>query len=419
MFDVEAFYKAAHRGKPFDENELIAHIKKYKNVVIWGGGNLGKAVCNKLIDLGVHIDCFWDKRFESISYFDNTPIKRPFDREYSPDDTMVIIGIANGSIGDLWTREEVLKQGYNNYLIGMYLYEALICPFKEGDTYDGKVCLHSEACNQGNCYKCINLIGEKNEDLTLTWPVLTCIVSTRCTLKCINCGQRMNDFPKDKRVNFSLDNIKRDIEVMMKAANGVVFMSIIGGEPFVHPQLDKIVQYCVEKKNIGLIKITTCGVCKMTKEILENIKNDRVRIMITDYTEHLSDQQRKVFNNNIELMNEVGIDYQIFHSTWYAPGKIKDYNYSEQVLQERKEKCEVKRMSCAIANGKYYPCPHAIATNMMGLYNFEEDYVDLHHTSDLKQALKACLEKKSYETCRYCGDENIDPQQVSPGEQLK
>lgn len=44
MFDIEKFYRDAEAGEEVDRAEFINYLKGFKNIIIWGAGNLGTAL---------------------------------------------------------------------------------------------------------------------------------------------------------------------------------------------------------------------------------------------------------------------------------------------------------------------------------------------------------------------------------------
>lgn len=44
MFDIKQYYKQAHSGERVENSDLLNHIKKYPQVILWGGSTLGEAV---------------------------------------------------------------------------------------------------------------------------------------------------------------------------------------------------------------------------------------------------------------------------------------------------------------------------------------------------------------------------------------
>lgn len=55
MFDIEKFYQDAEAGRKVDEAGFLQYLEGYKNIVIWGAGNLGTALGKVLLEKGVKL----------------------------------------------------------------------------------------------------------------------------------------------------------------------------------------------------------------------------------------------------------------------------------------------------------------------------------------------------------------------------
>lgn len=407
MFDVEAFYLKSHSGEEIDENDLLQYIKSFNKVVLWGIGNLGIAVAKKLNELGIEIDQFWDKRYEEIKEYNGVQVVEPFSADYNKSTTLVISCIVNGSLGENWTKSECFQNGYLNFLFGMSLYEAIICPLSISSKFDVNICTQTKACSLCNCQKYSNLI-KNNLELSrnsLTFQIVTFIITNRCSLQCIHCGQRLLNYNDSERVDFDKDNIKRDIELFLDAVDFVGMVSIIGGEPFLHPDLVEIVNYCLNKTNFGVVNITTNGICKITPKMLSKLKNDRVKISFSYYDKYLDTKRKQLINENIELVKASGIACSVAHPLWVKPQEIRDYKYNNASLKSYKSNCESIKMCVAVKNGKFLPCSNIENIEGLDLYNIDQDYVIIEdkETEMLREEIIKCLEQDCFKSCRYCG----------------
>lgn len=406
MFNKEEFYKKSFTGEKIDLNEFIEYVNKFKNVVIWGAGNLGTAIGKRFMELNINVTCYWDVRAKDIGTLNEINVIEPFDVDYDKDSTLVIMCISNGSNGNNYYKNQLTKNGYYYFLLGMNLYQSLICPFHKGDKLIHKECLNNAVCSLLNCKKYINMIDrDKKYKDEIILQTLTFIISTKCTLKCIHCGQRLIEYPEDKVIDFPLEKIKEDMDTILDVIDAVGMISIIGGEPFIHPQLVEIVKHCLSKKNFGAINITTNGICKITSNILQQINDDRVKITFSNYSKSLNKAQKELFNKNVNNVKNSGISYSVGTPVWSMPAPIKDYQYSVDRMIDMKSKCESRRICSSVVNGKYIPCSIAEVVNGLALHDIELEYVDLLNKENLRERMKKFLDKPYYKICRYCSQE--------------
>lgn len=416
MFNRVKFYKQAHAGERVQKEELIRYISSFKNIILWGGGNLGSSVGEKLLEYGIKITAYWDINYKEKQSCNNVIVKEPFCTKYEPEETLVIACIVNGSLGNSWTERELEKRNYFNHLSGMAVYEGIICPL-DYDNFDIAECTKRKACSLCNCKRYTSLLERRmNQTTSLTFQLMTFIISTRCTLNCKYCGQRLSEYAPENKVDFPLDHIIRDIDNFLDAVDFVGMISIIGGEPFVHPQLDKIINHCLTKNNFGVVNITTNGIVKITEALLMNIKNDRVKISFSIYDNYLSDRQKELLQRNIEIVKNSGISYSLSHPLWVKPQELCDYGYKKEVMIQKRKNCDSVTMCAAIRNGVYCPC--SIAENMLSLYNFtpSNSFVDIKSPEHLRERIIECLSQPYLDVCKFCG--NGIQEEILAGEQV-
>lgn len=286
MFDINEFYQKAEGGYDVDKEGLVQYINEFKYVIIWGAGNLGTALGKILLEAGVKLSAYWDAKYAEKKSCNGVPVLESFSEE-KKEETIVIIGIVNGTLSHKWQVAQLNEHGYHNYIMGMQLYEGIGCNMKNGTDFNIALCTGTSICNFNTCKKYMKLFaGNDDKEDFLSFQLMDLIVSHRCTLDCINCGQRQGFIKRQVPENYcdySLDQIKKDIDVCMDNIDALGTLSVIGGEPFIHPQITEIIEHCLSKKNIAIISITTNGICNLSSEKLMRICNPRVKVNLKTY----------------------------------------------------------------------------------------------------------------------------------------
>lgn len=258
---------------------------------------------------------------------------------------------------------------------------------------------------------------KKWDDCGLSFQVLTFILTMNCTLNCRYCGQMHSKLPKELRRNFAKESILRDIDHVMGAVDFVGMISLIGGEPFVHPDLAEIVEHIVHKwDNYGIIGITTNGVFRVSEEIIRRLNHPRVVINFSLYEEFLNQEQRALLARNMDEIKKTGISLTVSHPVWQMPAEYQPHNYTVSDMERLKTVCTSPKMCATVQNGFFIPCsaPHNIMN--LGLYDVSNDLVDVTCERGLRQRLIENLERTYYHSCVYCSDQATP--QVPAGEQL-
>lgn len=422
MFDIEKFYKDAEAGEKVDEAGFLNYLHGFKNIVIWGAGNLGTALGKKMLDKGVHISIYWDARYEEIKYCNGISVVENFSGDFNPEETMVIIGIVNGTRGHRWQVSELEQKGYYHSLYGMRVYEGIGCEMYVGQPLDVMRCTNGSICNFNTCKKYLNIlksnVAQGKKDL-ISIHVLEFIVSHRCTLDCVHCGQFVGVIKRRKpenSIDYPLERIKKDIDICMENIDAVGTFSIIGGEPFIHPDIFEIIEHCLTKKNVAIISITTNGICNMPLQKLKNIRDPRIKINFSNYTAALDEKKKRLFEENVEKVKEAGLNWNVTVPIWTNTTEEFSENpdTSVEYLSRLKEQCN---MGPSVSNGVFYACPTIEAYSKTGGMSVENQYIVLDTAKDLRSEIKELINRPYFDCCGgRCGNAKTS-YDVFPGEQ--
>lgn len=109
-------------------------------------------------------------------------------------------------------------------------------------------------------------------------------ITTFCQLSCPGCYRGLDKNPKN-RINFSINQLKKEVDFMIKNRN-VQTISISGGEPLLYPNLNELVKYIFLH---GLkIKIYTNGILLDKSRLIELKK-----LGVTEFVIHIDKSQRR------------------------------------------------------------------------------------------------------------------------------
>lgn len=455
MFKRNHFYAKAHWAEPIDEAEFLTYVKTFETIIIWGAGNLGKSVYKYLNKIGIKVHIIWDKQHKTLKSFDNIAITNVFDSEYDKSQSLVFFCIINGSTGGQWAENLLKSHGYNNFIDGMSFYEGLICPINKQTGLDHSICLKSKSCSICSCDRFVNLVRHyenmKNHtdhnyqmnlssievsnnngnnksfskfsdelhfndkwqggDNDLIFNTLTFIVNQKCSLKCIHCGQFMNEYDNKHRLIFDKSRIKKDIDIIFDAIETIGMVSIIGGEPFLHPDLSEIVSYILEKPNFGIINITTNGIFKLKEKQLLGLEHNRVKVSFSHYDGAISDNQQRIFDRNVEIMEKNNIKYTIGVPVWIRPTSLESEDLSISRMKELKSSCNAIKLCMSVKNGYFYPCSKTEPLHSLNLIENETDYLRLDDYAsrfELQSAIKEIRQREYYESCSTCNDRSCE-----------
>lgn len=406
MFVLNEFYNAAHSGNRIDDHEVIEFIKSFQYVVIWGASYLGAAIGAYLLSRNVTIEKYWDIRASDIISLNQISVDEPFSMKEKKN-TLVIFCIGNNVI-----RDGLLKQlavnGYMHILRGDYLYMGVICPFDKSTGIDPQHCQMTMCCRSVFCQRLSNIIQSKcPSQNNLHMFSITLIVNSRCSLGCKYCTSYMNAYPRGKRQDIPLSRINADVDKFFAVMDSVGTITVMGGEPFMHKDISKIVTNLLSKENFGLISIATSGTYLIKSEQLEGLNDKRVNISFSNYESSLNDIHKKILHKNITMVENSGISHTlgVVMPEWSIPSTLFDQGYDVETMIGKKKRCVQPPRCMQIKNGKLHPCDFGTALYSLGVADYSMDYVDIEHSQskeDLRNKIKKFITQPYYHSCGHC-----------------
>lgn len=401
-YNLEAYYQKARSGEVCNDSSIIPYIKSFGRVILWGGSFQGKAIGKSLIKNGVKIDSYWDIRCDELKEVNGIPVVKPYSTN-DKEDTVVIVCIGNRVIynGLIVTLE---RHGYHNYIHGDHLYMGLLCPFNKNTGVNARRCSQTMECRQIYCHRIMSIISEQfHSDDPVYLPSITLVINQVCSLGCKYCTSYMNLYPKAERINFSLEQITSDIDKFFGAVDAVGTITVMGGEPFLHPNISDIIKHLCAWKNFGLISIATSGTCPIKDSQLDGLTDPRINISFSNYTESIDGHRQKYFWDNVAKIKAAGLCHTVglFSPEWIIPSTLENKHISDEKARQLKQACTHWDQ---IKNGKVHPCDFANSVYSLGIADYSDSYVDLNlydDKDDLKEAIRAYREKDFYEVCRH------------------
>ncbi len=406
MFNVEGYYQKAKSGDRVDNAEALDYIKSFRQVVCWGGSYLGNAVGKYLQSNGVHITNYWDLRADTIKEVQGVECRQPFSTE-DKENTLVIFCIGNNVIRGLLLKE-LRDKGYKNVLRGDYLYMAAICPFDKSTGIESSQCQGTMCCRSVFCDRLSNIVkSRKPVEDPLHMFSITVIVNQRCSLHCKCCTSYMNEYPVEERKDIPLERIEKDIDLFFDAMDSVGTVTVMGGEPFMHPDIAKIIQKLLTKQNFGIVSIATSGTFPIKDEQLEGLDDPRVNVSFSNYEHAIAPGQVELMYKNIEKIKAKGISYTVGVTIpeWSVPSTLYDLGDSEETMTKKKARCIQPPRCMQIKNGKLHPCDFATALYSLHLGEYETDYIDLDQAvsdEERKEQIRAFVDQPYYRVCGHC-----------------
>jgi hypothetical protein len=400
--------------------DMLAMIGAFQNIVLRGSGNVGQQILEYLLAEGLPKEkfCFWDKKAGYVREISGVPVLAPFSGNPPAGGGTLIIHCITSLPYDA---HDYAKHGYASHMDGFFM----LCPYNVGFGDQMNFCQSNSRCALLQCPRQTKNgfqyvpyrpnTGESAEIFLV--DRFTFSINTKCSLKCRHCQQYINNFPPEARHNFPLARILADIDLACTTHDFIRIVSLLGGEPFLHPDLSHIIRYFLSQPNVGIVQIFSNGVCRISERTMAALQNERVHLRISAYIGVLDGKQEAIVEKNLCQLRKHGISHTFCETQWTLAPTLVKQERSIAALQDLKQHCVYFLLCRTFVNGIYYPCSLASTIALHGIADYVEDRVLLTHAlpkKTLRERIIALNARPYYQSCAHC---DFSSECVLPGEQ--
>lgn len=322
-------------------------LKSETTYRLWGAAQLGKDFCEKL-----------GNKFKIVQIVDGDSNKHGQqlnDIEIESPDSLIYdensIVVVTCSYYDE-NRPQIEKLGYT-HMKSMFYYEDFYILY---DLYTS------------------NYLKSKRVDFSLT---------EKCTLKCKKCNMFMTHFKNPQ--NQLVEDVIGDIDAYFSVVDYVKVLNLLGGEPFLYPELKKVLDYITEyyRNRIGQVIIFTNGTIVPGIDVLESIKKCSAIVQFSDYT-HVVPYEKKLTEFR-RVLESYGIEQ--YTMPWESWG---DFGFPENpntITEDTKaleffEQC--KAPFRGVWKNRVYFCHLETSAVRAGIYTDDKnDYFELQQSDEV------------------------------------
>lgn len=376
-------------------------------IIIWGTGLIGSILYHGLKKKKIMVSAFADS-YRKEEFCDR-PIVMPEDlsKWYQKEKIIILIGAT--------AKRKEIEDILGDLNIDQY-YDAwnFIESLAEEDDVLRKACFEEWEIRESYLmYKWKIHAPQK-----LWIRSLDLMITEKCSLKCKDCSNLMQYYKYPK--NFNLEDLRPALNRFLSKVDRIGELRIIGGEPLMHPEFYKIVQWYSDCNKIGKIGVWTNSTILPSEEIRKIINIKKIRMRFSDYGQlsyHLEDW--------VKYCKEKNIDYEVNKmDEWHDLGELKKRNNSKETLKRIYQCCECRNLPTFL-KGRLYNCPYAAnADNLHAMHRKDaiQDFIDFSNENiDYTVAdIKEFLEKRNYlMACDYCSGRNYEGGGIEPYVQVK
>lgn len=253
----------------------------------------------------------------------------------------------------------------------------------------------------------------------LTIPFFEVWVGQSCSMRCKECCHLI---PYVKPQLYNIDRVISDCKKMLEICN-ISYFSILGGEPFCHKELYKLLLFVEKRKDISDGKIVTNGTIIPDDKTTAALKRLNGKLIVSiDIYPGKEDKCQKF----IQHLKANNIKYRVNHYLDWKWKHTGDYTQKELTAKASQfifSSCWVK--SCyTLCNGEFTSCPRGITSSSVfhiKKHRYENVMISEYASKlILKAMIATAMDQRIYKDyCRYClGISDINPYDITPGVQL-
>ena len=240
-------------------------------------------------------------------------------------------------------------------------------------------------------------------------------ITTRCSLKCKNCSNMIPCYVKPK--DYDIQILLRSIKNFLKIINNIVYIRVLGGEPFLSKNLYQVLLILLKSDKVQRIEIVTNGtIVPKNSKVIHILKSSRIIVCISQYP---------VVDSSIlvQFLKDNDIHYRIDKmSYWIDYGNVNKRNKTNKELRKQFLKCN--HICKSLVNGQIHICPRSSHGTDLGIIkNNQDDYLDLLDRNmsieDKKFGLRKLFYKKYIQACDYCNYGTKMGKKIAVAEQIK
>lgn len=382
-------------------------LNKFQNegVVVFGTGNFGSLAKSALEQKKININFFidnnsnnWGKNFEGIEIISAKDLlkKNP------------LANILIASLNFKYLKRQLKDLGINNFYDVDFLF----------DNFDITKALTK--WSNDRCKVQLDLynysVNATRDSHQLNVNSIDLVLTEKCSLKCKNCSNLMQYY--EQPIDNDLELLIKSFDNFIKAVDYCYEVRMIGGEPLMYKNINRVIEHVLSKKNIGNVIIYTNGTIVPKGDRINVFKNPKIYFKISNYGSHsrnVEKLEKTLAENNIHYITERV-------TTWQDCAKIDDFKRSDELNKEIFGNCCVNE-TLTMLHGKLYLCPYsAHVENLKIIKPKVKEHIDLFSpdTRDLKTEIRNLYFGKEFlEACKICNGRDHNVASIPAAEQTK
>jgi len=406
--------------------EEFRAIMENKKIYLWGAGSVVRLYLDLFEKAGVPVAGIIDKQShgEAVEGHDVLP---PSALSTLPDpaNTIVITSVGSTMVASYIAEDfKALNTSIQPIVMGYRLFYALQnlicrCNVLRGEAPEMFLCPMCRTFGSA-CPILFEQMGDKRGG-NLVLSLVAYGLGTICSLKCEHCIEGIPYVPRDKRTFVPVDTVKKDIGKLAEACDYIVRLDFCGGEPFLYPSLEEILDFSLAVGKIGYFYVITNGTVVPNDALCSVLRHPRIKVVISDYTGQLNPKLEENIVKTAQKLNQNSVSFeQRKHMVWSDMNSFKPRGLSSEQMENAYKACLFVN-SRRLHEGVLYPCLHYFSGVQTGeLASDPQECLRIHDIPEeqLSGAIHNYLKRPFVSACDRCMAP-FDAPEVPAAEQMK
>lgn len=253
--------------------------------------------------------------------------------------------------------------------------------------------------------RAVRLSGKKSLAKGLVMDKVDVVITTKCNLLCDGCSHLMPYYKNPNHLN--RDQVIASMRKLAEAVDWFDHFNILGGEPFLNPDLKYIMEAIPAEKSRLVQVLTNATIIPKDPELFAVMRRKGVHVVITPYPSNENTREQL-----IAVLERENVAWNYYDRQWTDYGEPRDYHRSPRELRRQFFKCN--EVCKNLLDGRLYYCFRCAHISDLGFCQYRKgEAVDLlkNTTAQNRQQLRRLMWRhKPLEACQYClmgTDQNV------------
>lgn len=226
-----------------------------------------------------------------------------------------------------------------------------------------------------------------------TVPYVELAVTERCSLNCRACANLMPLYESPR--HYPLRDVLDQLDTLEKTVKSVLRLRVLGGEPFVYPELAGLLDDLCARAFVRSIEVVTNGTVLPRPEIRKRLKHKKIVVITSDYGEMSRQKTALATVFKRERIRHRLLEYE----NWMDYGSIEPLGLSLEAMEQSYRMCGAAGCK-TLLKGRLHTCPRDAHLFNLGILSDKSESFDINSCDPA--ALRAFYGQKTVSACDRC-----------------